>query len=211
MEGENPPEVFVEHQTSAPPGAMEGNIMTNAFDQYTMNHMIVALSREMTPRGTKPNPKVDADTVFIGGARPTEADQASLARFGLDKNYKVIFPSFDLDAPHAGPVGFHVVVTDGLTRVTTLQDGRLWKRDRRNPAVLVFAEIGAVVKLNANGQMVVRDMRGQFHDHGYELALEAVRAGAGKQPGTMPIVSTIGSMLAILDAKTMSYAHAVAE
>lgn len=185
--------------------------MTNAIDQYTMNHMIVALSGEMTPRGAKPNAKVDADTVFIGGARPTEADRASLARFCLDKNYKVIFPSFDLDNPRAGPVGFHVVVTDGLTRVTTLQDGRLWKRDRRSRAILIFAEIGAVVKLNSNGQMVVREMHGQFHDHGYELALDAVRVRASKQPGTMPIVSMIGNMLAILDIKTMSYAHAVAE
>lgn len=185
--------------------------MAYAIDQYTMNHMIVALGGEMTPLGAKPDTNVDADTLFIGGARLTDADQASLARFGLDKNYKVIFPTFELDDPHAGPVGFHVVVTDGLTRVTTLRDGRLWKRDRRTPAVLVFPEIGAVVKLNVKGQMVVHDMQGQFHDHGYDLALSAVRARASKRPGTLPIVSTIGSMLAVLDAATMSYAHTVAE
>jgi len=117
--------------------------MINAFDHYVMNHMIVTLSREMTPCGARPNATAEADTVFIDGAEPTEADRASLARFGLDKNYKVVFSSFDLDDPYAGPIGFHVVVTDGLTQVTTLRDGRLWKRGHRSPTFLVFSEIRA--------------------------------------------------------------------
>ena len=69
----------------------------------------------------------------------------------------------------------------------------------------------AVVKLNSNGQMVVHERCGQFHDQGYDLAINAVRARAGKQPGTLPIVPVIGGMLAVLDAKTMSCAHTVAE
>ncbi|MEG3171164.1 hypothetical protein U1708_02950 [Sphingomonas sp. ZB1N12] len=173
--------------------------------------MIVAISREMTPRSAKSNAETDGDTVFIGGARPTESDQAALARFGLDKNYRVVFPSFDLNDPSTGPIGFHVVVTDGRTVATTLRDGRLWKRDRRSAAVLVFPDIGAVVKLTSKRQMAVHETRRQFHDHGYDLAREAVRTHAAKEPGTVPVVSTIGNMLAVLDIKTMSNAFAAAE
>jgi len=68
-----------------------------------------------------------------------------------------------------------------------------------------------VVKLDSKGQLVVRDTCGRFHDHGYDLALSAVRSGADKHPGTLPIVSMIGSTLGILDTEKTSFAHGVAE
>lgn len=43
--------------------------------------MTVAISREMNLRGSSAHQ--DEDTLFMGGARPFDADDAALARFGL--------------------------------------------------------------------------------------------------------------------------------
>lgn len=103
------------------------------------------------------------------------------------------------------------MITDGIAETIILFDGRLWKRDRSCPAILLFPGTRVVVRLSAKGRMTVREMRGQYSDHGYELALEAVLARAARQPGTAPVVSPIGGLLTVLDMKTMSAMFAAGE
>ena len=183
--------------------------MNIAFDQHSINHMIVAINREMIPLGNKRH--ADADTIFMGGSPPTDADQKALAQFGLNKNYKVVFLSFDPKNVNAGPVGIHAVITDGVTEAAVLQNGRLWKKDRRSAAILLFPEFRAALRLNLKGQLIINDMADQYHDHGYDLALAAISDRAGRRPGRTPVVSTIGSMVTVLDMQTMANSFANAE
>jgi hypothetical protein len=182
--------------------------MNTASDQHAMNHMITAISHEMSAPTRKPRP--ECDTLFIGGPVPSDRDQHELAQFGLRKNWKIVYPSFDAD-PARGPVAYHVVVTDGLTETMILRDGRLWKNDRRSKAIIVFAEFGLVIKVSSKGRLVARGMAGRYHDHGYDLALEAVTTRAARKPGHIPVVSTIGMLPTVLDIHTMNQVFANAE
>ena len=183
--------------------------MTTAFDQHAMNHMIVAINREMTPLGNKRH--ADADTMFVGGGYPTEGEQMALGRFGLSKNWNIVFLSFDPANPVAGPIGIHTVVTDGLTQSFVLQRGRLWKKDHRSAAILLFSESQIAVRLNSKGCLVVGAMASRYHDHGYDLALESVVARADRKPGRVPVVGPIGSMVTVQDITTMQHAFENAE
>lgn len=182
--------------------------MTSQFDQHAINHMVAAIQREMTPQGGR---DTEMDTLFFGGAQPTEAEQDELGKFGFRKNYKIVHASFDLADVERGPLGFHVVVTDGLTQSIVLQDGRLWKRDRRSQAVLLFAGTHAFIRLSSKGRLVVREMHGRHHDHGYDLARDAVLARAGRKPGRVPVVSPIGSLVTVLDIRSLSKTFDMAE
>ena len=150
--------------------------MITALDQHAMNHMIVAINREMMPFGTKRH--TAADTLFMGGAYPTETEQNALGHFGFNKNWNLVFLSFDPIDPGAGPIGIHTVVTDGQTQSIILQRGRLWKKDRRSAALLLFEETEIAVRLNSKGRLIVGAMARQYHDHGYDLALESARGYA---------------------------------
>lgn len=183
--------------------------MTDALNLNDVNHMIVSLAREMTPQGGMWHK--EADTLFVGGTLPTKVDEIGLANFGLAKNYKIVLPSFDPADVASGPIAFHAVITDGLTQSITLPNGRLWKRDRRSPAVLVFAEVRAIVRINSKGRLLVREMTGPHHDHGYELARDAVIARAGRKPGKVPVISAIGNLLTVVDIRTMAGLLAAAE
>lgn len=178
--------------------------MTNAFDQFAMNHMIVAINREMTPLGNKRH--ADADTMFMAGGYPTESEQNALARFGFDKNWNIVFVSFDPAKPAAGPIGIHTVVTDGETQALVLQRGRLWKKDRRSAAILLFPEDQITARLNSKGCLVVGVMASKYHDHGYDLALESIVGAADRKPGRIPVMAPIGSMMTVQDITTMQHA-----
>ena len=182
--------------------------MTTKFDHRGMNHMIVAIDREMTPSGK--TPLSEADTMFMGGGYPTESEQTALARFGLNKNWNIVFISFDTADPSAGPIGIHTVVTDGLAQSIVLQRGRLWKKDRRSAAKLLFPESQIAVRLNSKGRLVVGAMADRHHDHGYDLALETVLAAAAREPGRLPVVSPIGSIVTVQDIGTIQHAFAQA-
>lgn len=183
--------------------------MTITFDQHAINHLTVAVAREMTPQGAKRHP--DSDTLFMGGAQPTEAEQRRLASFGLSKNYKIVFPSFDPIDVAAGPTAFHVVVTDGLQEAFTLSEGRLWKRDRRSAAVLLFPQLDMLIKLSSKGRLIVRAMAGRYHDHGYEFARESVLARASRKPGHAPVLAQVGGLMTVLDMKTFAETFAAGE
>jgi hypothetical protein len=182
--------------------------MNSQFDQHAINHMVAAIKREMTPRGGR---ETEMDTLFFGGAMPTEAEQDELGKFGFRKNYKVLYASFDLADVARGPIAFHVVVTDGLTQSIVLQDGRYWKRDRRSQAVLLFPGTRALIRLSSKGRLVLREMSGRYHDHGYDLARDAVLAQAGRKPGHVPVVSPIGSLVTVLDIRSLSKTFEMAE
>lgn len=175
--------------------------MSQSFDQHAINHATVAVRLEMTPRGGKR--EADCDTLFFGGPPPTEIDQDRLGQFGLSKNYHVVFASFDPADPAAGPVGFHAVITDGETKAMVLQGGRLWKADRRSPAVLLFAGAGILLKLSAKGRLVTRPIGGEHHQQGFELAREAVAARAAGEPGGVSVVSNIGDLVTVLDGRAL--------
>lgn len=173
-----------------------------------INHMLVALAHEMSPQGHgRPH---ETDTLFVGGLTPTEGDQRALGEFALSKNYRMIHASFELGNPDAGPTGFHAILTDGVTEAIIIGNGRLWKRDRRSPSVLVFAEPGAIMKMSAKRRIVVREMKGEFHEQGYALALEALKTRAAWKPGRAPIVSTIGELPIVMDLRSLRDALAAA-
>lgn len=181
--------------------------MTNGFDQHAINHMTVAIRQEMSPGG-RPHP--EGDTLFMGGARPSNGDAGALARFGLNKNWKIVFPSFDTADPAAGPIGFHVVVTDGETQSIVLSGGRLWKRNHDSAAVLLFRKKKVLVSLDAGGRLNVGAMRGRFDDRGYALALEAVKARAMGEPGRGAVVAPIGALITVMDMVACSEMFAMA-
>ncbi|WP_394654058.1 hypothetical protein [uncultured Sphingomonas sp.] len=183
--------------------------MNTGFDQFSMNHMITAISHEMAGPARKPRP--ECDTLFIGGPLPSDLEQHQLTQFGLRKNWKVVYPSFDPGDPARGPVSYHVVVTDGLTETMLLKDGRLWKKDRQSRAILVFADLGITIRISSRGHLVVRGMSGRHHDHGYELALEAITTRAAREPGQAPVLSSIGRLPTVLDIRTMNLIFANAE
>jgi hypothetical protein len=180
--------------------------MNTDFDHHGINHMITAISQEMD-RGAGKS-REDCDTLFIGGPVPSDLNQKELGSFGLRKNWQLIYPSFDTADTSRGPKTFHVVVTDGLAEYFVLQDGRLWKNDRRSQAVLVFNDAGVVVRITGRGRLHVGAAKKRFHDHGYDIALEAVTARAVREPGHIPVFSTIGSLPTVLDITTMNQVFA---
>lgn len=174
---------------------------TTTFDHLAINHMTTAISEEMNPAPSKSRKL--CDTLFMGGPVPDEHDQHQLAQLGLKKNWKIVYPSFDPADAARGPTTFHVVVTDGLTETLVLQDGRLWKNDRRSPAMLVFAHLGITVRVSAKGRLMVGPMKPRHHDHGYELALQSVSARAAREPGRAAVLSSVGRLPTVIDIRTM--------
>lgn len=198
------PEIPIRMNILRAPRAPERQTVMTEFDQHAINHMVVAINREMTPLGNKRH--ADADTMFMGGGYPTESEQSALGRFGFRKNWNIVFLSFDPANPTAGPIGIHTVVTDGRTQAHVLQRGRLWKKDRRSAAILLFPETRIAVRLNSKGRLVVGAMTSHYHDHGYDLALESVVALAKCKPGRVPVIGPIGSMVTVQDITTMQHA-----
>jgi hypothetical protein len=183
--------------------------MNTEYDTCVINHMITAISHEMVPPRGRPQPY--ADTLFMGGPTLSETERNELALHGQSKNWKIIFPCFDPAQVSAGPIGFDAVITDGIAQTIVLCDGRLWKRDRHSPAVLIFAGSELIVKLSGGGRLIVRQMRGRYHDHGYEIAREAVLRRAAKNPGTVPVIAAIRGLTAVMDMKTLSTAFAAGQ
>lgn len=182
--------------------------MNAAIDQHCINHMTVAVHQAMTPQENRRSR--ETDTMFLGGGQPTDADRQALGHFALDKNYRLVVPCFDTAEPQAGPVGYDVICTDGLEQSIALTGGRLWRRDRRSTAVLLFPSIGVVVKLTGKGCMLVREMKGCYHDQGYELARQAVLAHAARQPGSVPVLTSVGALTVVLDMRAFAATFAVA-
>ncbi len=181
---------------------------TTGFDQHAVNDMTVAVSIEMTPGGRGRHPL--GDTLFMGGLAPSHDDARALGAFGERKNWKVVLPWFDPSDIGAGPVGYHAVVTDGISDTVVLTDGRLWKRDRRSAAVLHFPGIQAVVRLSSKGRLMVSGMRGGYAEEGYGIARQAVAARAATSPGKVPVVSAVGGMVAVLDMGALADSFALA-
>lgn len=183
--------------------------MSITFDSHGINDMTVAVCREMTSHSRRQTS--DVDTVFLGGPPPSNADEVELAKFGRSKNYRMIFVSFDPSKPHNGPCGFHAVLTDGLTQALAIPEGRLWKRDSRSPAVLLFPALRAMLKLDSEGRLIFHDMAGDYSKSGFELARMAVLSRAARNPGKAPVVSQIGMLMAVLDVDTISAVFAQGE
>lgn len=176
--------------------------MTQLIDPATINHMTVALRLEMTPSSRSCN--ADADVLFMGGASPSEADERDIAAFGLRKNYNIIFAVYDGDVEGSTPSAYHAVVTDGINQAVPLKNGRLWKRDRRGASILLFPNEQAVIKVSAEGRMIVRKMASRYHDQGYDLAAQGVAARAARQPGHGPVVATVGDLVTVSDIKDVA-------
>ena len=174
--------------------------MNIKFDHQMINQLTVAISREMTPQAHAR----DSDTVFLGGPAPTEADELALANFAAAKDYQVIFASFDPADPEAGSVGFHAFVTDGVTKTAILDGGRLWKRSRSSASILLFSSADMVVDIDKRGKLRVRRMRDRYHDFGFDLARRAVAARGKTATGRVPIVSTIGNLITVLDTERLA-------
>ncbi|VVS97924.1 hypothetical protein SPHINGO391_210015 [Sphingomonas aurantiaca] len=183
--------------------------MSNTFDSNGINDVTVAIRHEMTPRSL--GGRSDVDTIFLGGPPPSEADEKELAKFGLNKNYQMVFASFDPSKPHDGPCGFHAVLTDGLKQALAIPNGRLWKRDRQSAAVLLFPALNAMLKINSKGRAIFKDMVGDFPESGDELARTAVLARAARNPGKAPVVSPIGALVTVLDFDTLATTFEQAE
>ena len=70
------------------------------FDTQAINHAVVAISMEMAPDGRER--LEDTATLFLGGDRLSDPDLGDLARFGMNKNYQIIFASYETAAPSGG-------------------------------------------------------------------------------------------------------------
>lgn len=180
--------------------------MKNSFDNHLVNHAIVALSLEMNPKGYT----AESDALILGGERLTVADHASLVRLATTKNYNLIFASFAFPCLDVQPISYDAVITDGETRSMVLSGGRLWKQDRRTPAMLIFPDAGESVKISRKGRLVATGMKAQYHDHGFDLAREAVAARSARSPGQVPVVSQIGGIKVIFDTGTLARTFAAA-
>ncbi|MGP7795645.1 hypothetical protein [Sphingomonas sp. CLY1604] len=174
--------------------------MTDQLDIHAVNHVTVAINREMSPLG-RPHP--DTDTLFMGGTPPTKADEDALGRFACSRNYKIVYPAFDATSEKMLPTTVDVVVTDGLARTILLRGGRLWKRAKRDAAVLMFADTRLTVSLDAKGRLKISRMPIRIDERGYETALAAVAARATTELGGAPVVSRIGGLITVLDANAL--------
>ncbi len=175
--------------------------MTDQLDFHAINHMMVAINCEMSPSG-RPHP--DSDTLFMGGTPPSIADVDDIGRYACAKNYKVVYLPF-----HETPVSdlrstFHVAVTDGIAQTIMLSGGRLWKRNARSPAVLMFSDNRLMVSLSAKGLLRATRMPANVEEQGYETALRAVMERAAEVPGGIPVVAPLGRLLTALDLKSFS-------
>lgn len=181
--------------------------MTDQFDFKTINDVTVAINCEMSP-SRRPHP--NSDTLFMGGTSPTIADEDALGRFACSKNYKIVYPAFDPGHGTTLPTTFHVAVTDGLAQTIVLRGGRLWKRNDRSAAVLMFADTRLMVSLDARGLLKVARMPGNVGERGYDTALTAVTARAATKPGGAPVISPVGGLITVLDMKALSETFAKA-
>lgn len=182
--------------------------MSILFDHNKLNNMVNAIIEEMRPRGHKQDQF--AEYVFMGGTMPNDAQANALAQFSLDKNCPVIFLSFDPDNLAAGPIGLHVIMTDGATQSGGVGNGRLWKRDRHATAIIVFESVGFTVRINAKGGLDLRRIKTPHHSHGYELALETVQSKAKRMKASIPVMFSIGDLPAVMDIQTLSASLAMA-
>lgn len=178
-----------------------------AFDHHAINHATVAIREAMSP--ACPTSRADTDTLFMGGPALTDAERQRLARFALDKNYKIVFAVFGDDVG-AGPTDIHAVVTDGTEQAIGIPGGRLWMQDQRSPVVLVLADVGALVGFDAAGRMQIREMCGSYHEDGYELARSAVIRRAASKPGRAPVIGPVGSLITVMDMLAFSDTFAAA-
>ena len=147
--------------------------MQHRIDTATVSDMVAALTREMMPNRAPRH--AGTDTLFLGGWDVSDDDRGRMARFGRDKNYNVVFVSFGENASE-GLVDYDVVVTDGIGDAVVLADGRLWKRDERRAAVLLFRSVGALIKLST--KMSKRPRRNHSPAFKAKVALAAVKGGA---------------------------------
>lgn len=174
----------------------------SGFESHLINHMTVALRCEMTP-GCRPHGPL-GDTLFLGVVQPGRADLQELARFGESRNYKVILPQFAVGNATAGPLGYSVVVTDGVADTVLLNGARLWKREPGRASVLLIPAIGAEVGLDTKGLMKVRAARGDYPEAGLDLAHASLLARAASKPGKLPVVSQLGGLLMVNDFDRMA-------
>ena len=169
------------------------------FDSDGINHVVCAMQLEMgtTPGHAGRNPNV----LFLGGPQVTDVD--ALCEFSLSKNWSLFFASVDVADPAAGLMDVRAVVTDGVTQAATIAGGRLWKRDKNSPSVLLFPNVGALAKVTSKGRILIREMTGTYGDEGYELARAALAARCATRPGQMPVVGPVGVMPSVLDVRTL--------
>jgi len=177
------------------------------FDSKGINDMICALQLEM---GSTPGEQQrETNVLFMGGPDLTDDDQKELGQNAVNQNWSALFSSFDVTNPTAGPLDIFAAVTDGRIS-TTVGGGRLWKRDRKSRIVVLFPALQMKLKLTLKGRLFVGEMRGQYHDHGYELARGALLERASTSPGHSPVLSTIGQFPTIMDVRTLAMAFEMA-
>ncbi len=175
--------------------------MINLLDPISINHMTVALQMEMASSSNSRH--TEPDVLFMGGGELSDTDERALAGLGLRKNYNIVYATCASVDADSTPSTYHAVVTDGLTQAYILNNGRLWKRDRRSASVLIFADTQMVIKISGKGRICVRPMAGQYHDHGYDLAQDGLAARAARKPGHAPVVSPVGEVATVINLKAV--------
>lgn len=181
--------------------------MGTKFDAEGINHAVTAVFNEMSP--ARAVQRSEAETLFFGGLQLSDFDRQALGQLSNNKNYNIVYLSFDNDVAK-GPTAIELAVTDGETETYSVQGGRLWKRDARSVAVLVFSSLNVMVKLTSRGRILVRETKSDYHELGFELAAAAVRKRTACQPAKAPIISTIGAATVVLDLRMMVGTFALA-
>lgn len=175
------------------------------FGTGAINEIIHAIEAEMTCHARK---RQDArDVLIYGGSELTSVGETEIGTDCLNSNWNIIHAAMDVanpgdDLDHSLS-GFRCFITDGFTQIYVLRGGRLWKRDARTPAILVFPDSRIVAKISSTGRIVLRDAVGEFHEFGYHLATKAVRKRMASKPNNAPVIRRIGDTLIVHDIKTM--------
>lgn len=178
-------------------------------DPIYINHATVVLQMEMALISRRR--QIEPNVLFMGGGALSDTDERALAELGLRKNYNLVYATCATGDAHSRPSTFHAVATDGTTQAYVLSDGRLWRRDRSSASILIFANAQAVIAIGGKGRIVVRPMARRYHDHGYDLAMEALASRIASRPGHVPVVMPVGEVTAMIDVRALAATFAAAE
>jgi len=178
-------------------------------DQHQINSLICAVEAELTSRAGKRCKQ--ADFLIMGGGQLSGAGRDSLASFACQKNWNLLYAAVNTAQPVNGfaadAIEFSCFVTDGFTSTAVLSGGKLWKRERTTAAILIFPQHSLSIRVNAKGKLTDRKLADRYHDHGHDLARDAVLRRVSSAKNRMPVLGTIGNAMVVHDLEMIARTH----
>ena len=169
-----------------------------------VNALTTAVADAMT--GKRKLSRQDEDTLFFGGVELPKSEKDVLADFTARMNWNLIYVGCMADSlrsDRAEIAGIGCYVTDGIEATAVLGAGKLWKASREARAVIVFPATGIKIRLSRKGQLLIDELSGPPHDHGFELAREAVVSLQDAHRDRLPVVSVMGRYPIVSDVENL--------